>query len=268
MCNLYSMTATVDELRRMFGSFAGDTANLPAFGEIQPGKPAPVLRRGDDGAGLELELMEWGFTAQKWERINVASTRELRMQRFLILATFALGIASLSAPASARNYDCAKAGNANKTACKAPVATTVVSHKTTKVTTTKTTARNYDCTKAGNKNKAACKMTPGAAAAPVRTAGKATQTTTSASYDCTKFYNKMRAVCRAQSATTKTSTSTVTPAPTSKPIATRTRTATTVTRSVNSNAAGASAQCKDGSVSHSQHRTGACSHHGGVAKWL
>ena len=28
------MTATVDELRRMFGSFDGDTANLPSFGEV------------------------------------------------------------------------------------------------------------------------------------------------------------------------------------------------------------------------------------------
>ena len=27
------------------------------------GKPAPVLRRGDEGPGLKLELMEWGFPA-------------------------------------------------------------------------------------------------------------------------------------------------------------------------------------------------------------
>lgn len=59
MCNLYSMTATVDELRRLFGPFTGDTANLPPFGEIYPGKPAPVLRR--EGEGLALEMMEWGF---------------------------------------------------------------------------------------------------------------------------------------------------------------------------------------------------------------
>jgi hypothetical protein len=31
---------------------------------------------------------------------------------------------------------------------------------------------------------------------------------------------------------------------------------------------GATAQCKDGSYSHAQHHTGACSRHGGVAKWL
>lgn len=60
MCNLYSMTATVDEMRRVFGSFDGDTANLPAFDEIFPGYMAPVLCR-KDGGGLKLEMMKWGF---------------------------------------------------------------------------------------------------------------------------------------------------------------------------------------------------------------
>ena len=59
MCNLYTMTATVDEMRRVFGPFSGDTANLPPFDEIYPGYRAPVLRR-DDG-GLKLEMMSWGF---------------------------------------------------------------------------------------------------------------------------------------------------------------------------------------------------------------
>ena len=31
---------------------------------------------------------------------------------------------------------------------------------------------------------------------------------------------------------------------------------------------GASAQCRDGTYSFSQHRRGTCSHHGGVAQWL
>lgn len=59
MCNLYTMTATVDELRCVFGTFDGERDNLPPFNEIYPGKPAPVLRR--DGAGLKLERMTWGF---------------------------------------------------------------------------------------------------------------------------------------------------------------------------------------------------------------
>jgi len=59
MCNLYSMTATVDELRRVFGSFAGDAANLPSFGDIYPNRSAPVLRA--EGGDRALDLMTWGF---------------------------------------------------------------------------------------------------------------------------------------------------------------------------------------------------------------
>jgi hypothetical protein len=32
--------------------------------------------------------------------------------------------------------------------------------------------------------------------------------------------------------------------------------------------AGATAKCQDGTYSFSQHRSGTCSHHGGVAQWL
>ena len=53
------MTASVDEIRRLFGPFTGERTNLPGFDEIYPGKPAPVLRRNGDA--LKLELMEWGF---------------------------------------------------------------------------------------------------------------------------------------------------------------------------------------------------------------
>lgn len=60
MCNLYSMTASVDELRRLFGPFDGDRSNLSPLDEIYPGRAAPVLRRGVDG-GLGLEMMQWGF---------------------------------------------------------------------------------------------------------------------------------------------------------------------------------------------------------------
>lgn len=60
MCNLYSMTATVDEMKRLFGPFEGDRGNLPAYDEIYPGKVAPVLRQVE-GGGLKLEMITWGF---------------------------------------------------------------------------------------------------------------------------------------------------------------------------------------------------------------
>ena len=60
MCNLYTMIATVDEMRRLFGTFEGDRGNLPPFDEIYPGRGAPVLRRAESG-GLKLDTMTWGF---------------------------------------------------------------------------------------------------------------------------------------------------------------------------------------------------------------
>ncbi|QIK96396.1 SOS response-associated peptidase [Sphingomonas sp. HDW15A] len=54
------MTATVNELKRLFGPFEGDRDNLPPFDEIYPGKQAPIFRRRE-GGGLALEMATWGF---------------------------------------------------------------------------------------------------------------------------------------------------------------------------------------------------------------
>src|SRR5947208_9284651 len=40
------------------------------------------------------------------------------------------------------------------------------------------------------------------------------------------------------------------------------------TASVRAAPPGATARCNDGTYSYSQHRSGTCSHHGGVAQWL
>jgi hypothetical protein len=47
------MTPTVNEMRRVFGSFEGDRDNLPPFHEIYPNYKAPVLRRNASGLKLE-----------------------------------------------------------------------------------------------------------------------------------------------------------------------------------------------------------------------
>lgn len=69
-----------------------------------------------------------------------------------------------------------------------------------------------------------------------------------------------------------TPTPVVTPAPAPTPAPSTGSTYTNVDgnqiESPDSNAAGASAQCRDGSYSHSVHRSGTCSGHGGVATWL
>ena len=63
MCNLYRMTATVDEMRRLFGPFEGDRSNVAPQEEIYPKMQAPVLRR--EAGSLMLDRMEWGFPGPK-----------------------------------------------------------------------------------------------------------------------------------------------------------------------------------------------------------
>jgi hypothetical protein len=128
-------------------------------------------------------------------------------------------------------------------------------------TKTKTTERHYDCTKAGNANKAACK-TAGVQTPSGKSPGavKTTTATTSTTTDCTKWYNHMRAVCKTTTASTGSHT---TVAPAAKSTATA-----GAGESVSNNPAGAAAQCKDGTYSHAKSHSGACSHHGGVAKWM
>jgi hypothetical protein len=142
----------------------------------------------------------------------------------------------LAMPAHARNYDCSKAGNANKTVCKnaaaAPAATPAPA---TPAAAPKAApaARHYDCSKAGNANKTACK----GAAAPAAAPAPAPAPTPAAS--------------------------------SSKPSYTP-RAAPSSAKPTNTNPAGpngATAMCNDGSYSHSAHRSGTCSRHGGVKTW-
>jgi len=186
----------------------------------------------------------------------------------LLLPPALVASPAAAATSTARHYDCSKAGNANKAACKGvstsvPAATPATPSKTTTTeTTTKTTSRHYDCTKAGNANKAACKsaaaQTPsGKSPGAVKTTTKTTSSTT----DCSHWYSKMHADCRT---TTASSGPHTTVAPASKP----TTTASRANEGDNANPSGATAQCKDGTYSHAAHHSGACSHHGGVAKFL
>jgi hypothetical protein len=209
------------------------------------------------------------------------------MNRLILAAALAAAcsIAS-SAPALAapKNYDCSKAGNANKAVCKSaakdatkaakpvraakpakaaaapkPAATKVSSTTTTKTATTK----NYDCTKPGNKNKAMCKS---AAATPARPMVKQTTVATQTRhYDCTKPGNANKQECKVSTSTTRAASKPV--AQTKVAAAPRRAAAATPASAEDHNPSGAIAQCKDGTYSHAKARTGACSRHGGVAKW-
>ncbi len=158
------------------------------------------------------------------------------MNRFFLAVIVVIGAAGLSAsPAAALNYDCTKAGNAKKSECKAAgkpaAAPAKVATKTATKTETKTATkieRNYDCRLAGNKNKAACKSAATAAMPAVKQSVAKTVT-----------MSKLVAMPRPKAAAS----------------------------AEDNNAVWSIGRCEDGLYSHSKVRSGACSRHGGVAKW-
>jgi large subunit ribosomal protein L22e/Meckel syndrome type 1 protein len=159
--------------------------------------------------------------------------------------------------------------------------------KVSSTTTTKTvTEKNYDCSKAGNKNKAVCKSAAATPAKPI--AKQTTVATTTRHYDCTKPGNANKQECKVSTASTQTAakpvaetkptmlqrmknalngTSAPAPKPAAAPATARKASAPSAASVEDKNPAGAIAQCKDGTYSHAKQRTGACSRHGGVAKW-
>lgn len=209
------------------------------------------------------------------------------MNRLILTAALAVAFAcvpSMPASAAAKNYDCTKAGNANKAVCKnaaksataaaakpakAAPAAKPAQTKVSSTTTTKTvTQRNYDCSKPGNANKAVCKSAATTPAKPV--AKQTTVATATRHYDCTKPGNANKQECKVSTATHQTAAKPVAvpkTAPAAAPAARKTAAAGSGA-SENRDPAGAIAQCKDGMYSHSKSRSGACSRHGGVAKWM
>ena len=101
------------------------------------------------------------------------------MKLYSIIGLAAAPLLLLAGPsgAAARNFDCSKAGNADKTVCKTAAAKPAAQpaarptpSKPKVVAATPPKARNYDCSKPGNKNKVACKAqaTPAATVKPTQ----------------------------------------------------------------------------------------------------
>lgn len=190
------------------------------------------------------------------------------------------GAAQAATKAAAKPAASAAKTPAAKAAATAPkpASTSVASTTTTKTVTTK----NYDCSKPGNANKAVCKSAATTPAKPV--AKQTTVATTTRHYDCTKPGNANKQECKVSTASNQSASKPVAepkptmmqrvknamagskPAPT--PAAAPKRTAKAAPAAAEDhNPVGAIAQCKDGTYSHAKVRTGACSRHGGVAKW-
>lgn len=176
------------------------------------------------------------------------------MKKFLFALCALTLTASASAPAlgAARNYDCSKPGNSNKAACKgankaAPAAKVQAAQAQANAKAAKAQAKaNAKAVKAQAKAdaKAAKPTAASKAAAPAAPA-------------------KPSLLQRMKNAITS-STST---APAKRAAPPRRSASAAPASAEDRNPAGAIAQCKDGTYSHSKVRSGACSRHGGVAKW-
>jgi hypothetical protein len=160
-------------------------------------------------------------------------------------------------------------------------------------TTTTSTGKGTCSGHGGVQKSAAAAATPApavpAAAAPATPAAPASGATTTCK-DGTTTASTGKGTCSGhggvQKATkAKPATAAMTPAPAAAPAAVapaaaapaasttaaKTSTATKsapVASASNTDPTGASAKCKDGTYSKSQHRSGTCSSHGGVAEWL
>lgn len=159
-----------------------------------------------------------------------------------------------------RHYDCTKAGNANKAVCKtAAVAAPTPATPTGAMAPASATTRHHDCTKAGNANKAACKTGTATAPAPATTTATAAAPAPAAK---PSIFSRM----------TKRTQPAAAPMPAAKPAATTTVAAAPGGsyggKSITASPAGATGQCRDGTFTHATHHSGACSSHGGVAKWM
>jgi hypothetical protein len=162
------------------------------------------------------------------------------MNRLILAAALAAGCTlASSAPALAapRNYDCSKPGNANKTVCKGAA----------KSAAAKPAAKAKPAATSAAAPKTAARKTSAAAKPAAATAAAKPG-----------IFQRMSNALRGSS----------TPAPAARRAASPRKVAAAAPASVEDrNPAGAIAQCKDGSYSHAKTRTGACSRHGGVAKW-
>lgn len=193
------------------------------------------------------------------------------MKRILLaFAGLVAPLAVTAAPAhaqAARHYDCTKAGNANKAVCKGSVAPPAGKPAAVPMAPVATSTRHYDCSKAGNATKAACKS-----ATPPPVVAKAAPAAPMAApaarhYDCSKAGNANKTACKGTVAAVAPvqaprSASVAVPVARPAPMAPVT--------GQNTNPAGpngATAKCRDGTMSFSAHRSGTCSRHQGVAQF-
>lgn len=174
----------------------------------------------------------------------------------MVLTTRVLALASgillvATGARAERHYDCSKPGNANKAVCKAAAGGPA---SPSAPPTAASSPRRYDCSKPGNANKAVCKAAPGAPAVASTTPAPTTAPRPSPAPTPQPTAPQPRPA--------------VTAGPPPASTSPRPATASYKGRSITADPAGATGQCKDGSYTHATHHSGACSRHGGVARWM
>ena len=194
------------------------------------------------------------------------------MKHMLAVVVITLSMGTLGSPSvanaqtapSARHYDCSKAGNANKAACRGTLAVPVQRSRpmTAAASTGPTRAvPHYNCSLAGNANKVACRGTqpaPIQRSRPAPAAVSVGPARAAPHYNCSLAGNANKVACRGP-ASGPVSDTALRPAP---------RSAAAPRAQVSaSGPQGATAMCNDNTYSHSAHHAGTCSHHGGVKQF-
>lgn len=75
MCNLYSHTRSVDAMRRLFPKFRGWEMNLAPQPNINPDRPAPIIRNVAGATDPELAMVRWGMPSSRKALLDAATIR-------------------------------------------------------------------------------------------------------------------------------------------------------------------------------------------------
>ncbi|AZO81850.1 DUF159 family protein (plasmid) [Bosea sp. Tri-49] len=81
MCNLYSHARNVEAMRKLFAPFddgGANFANLPPMPNINPDRPAPIIRNSE--AGPELAMVRWGMPSSRKALYDAASERAEKLR--------------------------------------------------------------------------------------------------------------------------------------------------------------------------------------------
>lgn len=80
MCNLYSHTRNVEAIRRLFSTFREIPTNLPLeLPNINPNRPAPIVRNVAGGGEAELAMVRWGMPSPKNILDEAAAARATKL---------------------------------------------------------------------------------------------------------------------------------------------------------------------------------------------